>query len=103
MVPETRSSAERIQLMQEAFAHFERASRLAPDGPTRARILGAVANLLFVYGFSWDAFVAYRQAHEANPKAVVWARDGDALMDMLHDPVHATRAPSPPDSVAARP
>ena len=95
MVPETRSSAERVALMTAAIAEYEIAARQAPDGVSRAGVLAQWANLLYVYGFPWDAFVAYREANLADPANTTYAARGDALMDVLHDPEHATPAPVP--------
>jgi tetratricopeptide (TPR) repeat protein len=94
-VPETRSSGERVVLLREAIEQYERAALLAPHDTTRARIVGIYANLLYVYGFTWDAFVAYRKASQADPTVAAYAQQGDALMDMLHDPAGATIAPAP--------
>lgn len=93
MVPETRSSADRVALMGEAFEEFERAARTAPDGPTRALVLATWANQLYRYGFVWEAFAAYRHSAEADPSNPAYARNGDALMAILRDPCGAAEAP----------
>ena len=93
LVPETRSSVERVAMMSEAFQEFERAARMAPDGKTRAWILATWANQLYLYGFVWEAFVAYRQASQDDPSNPSYARSGDGLMRIMQDPTRSKAIP----------
>ncbi|MGH7741021.1 MAG: hypothetical protein ACRENS_03260 [Candidatus Eiseniibacteriota bacterium] len=85
-VPATRSSAERARLGSTALEEFWKAVQLAPDGPTRARILALRANMLVLWGFPWEAFASYRAAERADSTRTDMRERGDQFLALMHDP-----------------
>lgn len=99
---QTRSSDERVALMREALAQLARAASLAPDSRTLAMIQGDLARMSFVWGFPWDAFIAYRRAQGLAPGDRSWATQGDGFMRLLQHPEREQPLAARPDTLAVR-
>ncbi len=85
----TRSSVERVQLMNEALHQLDLAERLAPTPAVVAQIQSTRGRMLHLWGFPWEAFVSYRKAQFAMPSDAQLAGRADAFMDVLRDPTRA--------------
>jgi hypothetical protein len=81
-----RSSWERIALVREAVRQLGLAEGLAPTPRDRATVRAAYAQMTWLWGLPWDAFVAYRQAYSADPANHALAARGDGLMDQMRAP-----------------
>ena len=96
IVPATRSSAERVQLVQEALYYLTQAERVATTPRDLATLRKARADALLIWGFGWEAFVNYRDAQTVDP---TWDRPGliaDTLMSQLEHPTPSSRSPRLP-------
>jgi tetratricopeptide (TPR) repeat protein len=81
-----RSSWERIALVREAVRQIGLAEAMARTAHERATAHAAYAQMVWLWGMPWDAFVAYRQAYSADPANHDLAVRGDGLMDLLRAP-----------------
>lgn len=89
-----RSSWERIALVREAVRQFSLAEHKARTARERATARAAYAQMVWLWGMPWDAFIAYRQAYSADPANRDLAVRGDGLMDLIREP--ATRGTAEP-------
>ena len=85
----TRSSVERVQLMNEALRQLDLAERLAPTPAVVAQIQSTRGRMLHLWGFPWEAFIAFRKAQFALPSDGQLSGRADAFMDVLRDPTRA--------------
>ena len=85
-MPLVRSSDEAARLSREALAEYQLAAQLATDPRERANVLLHMGDLYRVWGLSWEAFAAYRQASALDPANELIATRGDALMLLLEHP-----------------
>ncbi len=90
-----RSSWERIALVREAVRQLSLAEGRTHTARERATARAAYAQMVWLWGMPWDAFVAYRQAYSADPANQDLAVRGDGLMDLI-------RAPAPRGSTGPR-
>jgi tetratricopeptide (TPR) repeat protein len=90
-----RSSWERIAFVREAVQQLALAEGLARTPRDRATVRAAYAQMAWLWGMPWDAFVAYRQAYAVDPANHDLAMRGDGLMDQM-------RAPTTGGATAAR-
>lgn len=91
-VPLTRGTIERVALVREAYMEQDRAARLAPAPPDRARVWERRAHMLWLWGFRWDGYGAYRKALAALPGSRPIAGRLELRVAQMRDPVHVTAA-----------
>jgi tetratricopeptide (TPR) repeat protein len=98
-----RSSWERIAMVREAIQQLDLAEGLTRSPRDRAIVRAASAQMLWLWGMPWNAFVAYRQAAAADPANRDVAVRGDGLMDLIRAPAAGTGATGvPPGRPTAR-
>ena len=97
-LPETRSSLERAALLREAIRESGIARALAATPHERAIVIGLLGQLAHVYGFPWEAFIAYRQAQFADPSDPALAARANRFQWSLEHPTAPGAAP--PDTTA---
>ena len=98
----TRSSIERVAAASEAVSELETAQRMAVTPRERAGAQRLRAQLMGAWGFPWDAFILYRQAHTVDPSWDEPAMLGDQMMLLMRFPGRAIRTTAA-DSAAAPP
>ena len=91
-VPLTRGTIERVALVREALAQQDRAARLVSQPLDLARVWERRAHVLWLWGFRWDGFAAYRRALAALPASRSIAARLTLRIAQLRDPVHVTAA-----------
>ena len=92
IVAATRGTIERVALVREAYAEQDRAVRLAPSALDQARVWERRAHMLWLWGFRWDGYGAYRTALAALPGSRAIAGRLDLRIAQMRDPVHVTAA-----------
>jgi len=90
-----RSSWERIALVREAIQQLDLAEGLTRTPRDRAIVRAASAQMLWLWGMPWNAFVAYRQAAAADPENHEFAERGDGHMDLIRAPAAAAALDRP--------
>jgi hypothetical protein len=101
----TRSSAERALLAGEAMHQLDQAARLAPDPPTRSKVLRFRANMTSVWGFPWETLAGLRAAQMADSADHASAIRAVLYLQVMHEPDRyraAEGGPESDDSLRAR-
>jgi hypothetical protein len=86
VVSRTRASLERTALLREAIRQLGIAQRLTRRPQDRAVVIGRIGQLMQVYGFPWETFVAYREAQFADPGDPTLRTHANGFQRMLEHP-----------------
>lgn len=90
-VPATRSSLERVRLVDEALREYDTALALATTPTERALVLKTEAELYFVWGAMWEAFKTFEEARVAHPAdSALVKRVRELQMLLMHPERFAT-------------
>lgn len=84
--PASRSSVERVAMMNEALAHLERARQLSTTAREAAQVHVERANAWRVWGFPWEGLLELRAAANADPQWREVAEAGDLVARRLREP-----------------
>jgi hypothetical protein len=85
-IPVSRSSFERVAMMREAIDHADRAARYDMTPARRVFLVRERGEWMQAWGFTWEAFVQYRQAVSADPSSRDQAMHARAFMTLMQHP-----------------
>ena len=110
VIPATRSSVERVELLRESLAWSKRAEELAPGRDYRTVEIASRAEQLGSWGFHREAFAEFARASETGPLDADFLAKAHWEQVMLADPTTvvpgapgASPPPIAPDSSARHP
>src|SRR5882672_8729576 len=103
VMPATRSSIERIELLRESMRHLDIGEDKAERSDQKSNIIVARGNQLAVWGFVREGYAEYRRAHQVNPLDGRRLSEAGWLEKMFQDPTVVLPPPGGSGSAAARP
>jgi tetratricopeptide (TPR) repeat protein len=96
--PVTRSSYERVAMIQEALSQLDVAERMAQTAADRAFVIALRARYFKVWGLAWDALSEYHRAASLDERHLLRAFE---LADVMRDPVRMKATVEPPIAAPA--
>ena len=82
----TRSSWERVAMIQEGLLELDRAERLAATPLDSALIIATRAQVLAIWGLSWNGLVEYGRARRLDAASAELRRRTELLRSIMREP-----------------